>query len=255
MDEKDYDDMDADQSTENLEDIESIDDSDNTITEVSVDRSSPSVTVTDHENEPESSNTIKNVKKEKRKRAAQKQSSPLENPVVDFFSNLGKTVSTFPTYWQACVKSKVLKIVNSTEIMLLSQREHTSPSPAYSQFTDPMFSHIPATSEYFRYQNPITRIPASQYNTPQYTTSQYTSSQYTTSHHPLSQYHTSQNPSQFRLSQHPAHQYFTSQESLHSPSLSSCSSSSTTQPIVCESESANTSKRSRTNDENELKCE
>lgn len=54
-------------------------------------------------------------------------------PYSRFFLNLGRTVANFPPYWQAQVKSRVFQVVNSTEIMLLSN-EHTLPSTSHPQY-------------------------------------------------------------------------------------------------------------------------
>lgn len=52
-----------------------------------------------------------------------------DNPIIDFFINMGKTAATFPPLWQAIVKTNVFEIVNRYETELLSGTSPALPPP------------------------------------------------------------------------------------------------------------------------------
>lgn len=70
---------------------------------------------------------LKEYVDEKKRSRLEKQTKDLvkpsvneNNPLIDFFINMGKTTATFPPLWQATVKNKVFQIVNSYELQMLS---------------------------------------------------------------------------------------------------------------------------------------
>lgn len=103
---------------------------------------------------------LKDYIQDKKQRRSEKSQCVGEKPtgdcVEDFFLNMGRTVKTFPPYWQAVVKNKVFQIVNSTELQLLSEdsastssqvpppsnilHHHVQTNPAYSTVIRPSSS-------------------------------------------------------------------------------------------------------------------
>lgn len=78
---------------------------------------------------------MQNYVEEKKKRRVEKEIlRNSENPVIEFFTNMGKTVATFSPLGQARTKSQVFSIVSTMEIEHLSS---SSLTPVTTRSTTP----------------------------------------------------------------------------------------------------------------------